>query len=132
MGTRSTTTVYEDGKPVVCMYGQFDGYISGHGQELVKLLAGKKEVNGYGMETTDEFNGMGCLAATIVAHFKKRIGGFYLLPPDAGNEEFNYHIHSGGVGNEVLIGVDFYEQEVTAVPASAFMDVCAVAESEEE
>ena len=34
MGTRSLTFVYEGDKPFVNMYRQFDGYPSGHGQEL--------------------------------------------------------------------------------------------------
>jgi hypothetical protein len=124
----------ENGKAIVCMFRQFDGYIDGHGQELADLLKGKKEVNGYGMDTTDQFNGMGCLAATIVAHFKDGIGGFYLQDPDLGDEEFNYRVYSGGVGKEPLIAVEFYDEFVPKTPASDFVDACtvAVAASEEE
>ena len=38
MGTRSLTFVYEDNKPIVNMYRQFDGYPEGHGQELADFL----------------------------------------------------------------------------------------------
>ena len=42
MGTRSLTFVYEDKTPILNMYRQFDGYPSGHGQELADfLLSGK-------------------------------------------------------------------------------------------
>ena len=81
MGTRSITVVYDEynDKPVVCMYRQFDGYPSGHGRELAEILKDRVIVNGFGLnEKTKVSNGMGCLAATIVASFKTEIGGFYL------------------------------------------------------
>ena len=46
MGTRSLTYVYDVKTPVVCMYRQYDGYPSGHGQELAEFLFDGKLVNG--------------------------------------------------------------------------------------
>ena len=84
MGTRCMTLVKdEDGKgDVLCLYRQFDGYVEGHGKDLVSFLKGLTLVNGLGPErcragegeSYEVANGMGCLAAQIVAYFK---GNFY-------------------------------------------------------
>lgn len=90
MGTRSLTYVEnEQGTPILCMYRQFDGYPSGHGDELAKYLAAHRIVNGFGAGDTWEnaFNGAGCMAASIVAHFKESIGGFYLYDPSEENAD---------------------------------------------
>lgn len=47
MGTRSLTFMSDEcGDVLVCMYRQFDGYMSGHGVELAEFLAGFPIVNG--------------------------------------------------------------------------------------
>lgn len=115
MGTRSLTRVintYRDEKKnkqvkvtLVNMYRQYDGYPSGHGVELAEFLSSGKVVNGIGFnEPQRVFNGAGCLAAQMVAHFKDGAGGFYLEPITAKNcgQEFEY---------EVI--VDFDTHEVT-------------------
>lgn len=112
MGTRSITTVLdEEGVSLVSMYRQFDGYPSGHGEELCDFLRGFEVVNGIGAgdEQKEKIaNGAGCLAAQLVAHFKKvpeqsafgktapksSIGGFYLVPAGQ-TEEWNYYITVG-------------------------------------
>ena len=39
MGTRSLTFVYdEDGRKIINMYRQYDGYPSGHGKDLAESL----------------------------------------------------------------------------------------------
>lgn len=80
MGTRSLTIFKEDKKDVAVMYRQFDGYPSGHGQELKAFLSEFEGVtNGIAIgETRKTANGMGCLAAQTVAHFKTGVGQFYL------------------------------------------------------
>jgi hypothetical protein len=89
MGTRSLTTFidrYTDEKTqkvknikIVTMYRQYDGYPKGHGMELAEFLAKGKMVNGISCtETETVFNGMGCLSAQVVAHFKNGAGGIYL------------------------------------------------------
>jgi hypothetical protein len=100
MGTRSLTFVYEqygdEQKPVVNMYRQFDGYPTGHGAELVEFLNGGTLVNGLGVERDKlQFNGMGCLAAQMVAHFKEESGGFYIHPTDVTDcgQDYEYHIY---------------------------------------
>jgi len=100
MGTRSLTFVYdEQKKPIINMYRQYDGYPSGHGAELAEFLSKGRLVNGLAMTKTVEevvFNGMGCLAASLVANFKESPGGFYLYPvtdEDCG-QDYEYHIYN--------------------------------------
>lgn len=101
MGTRSLTYVYDGkradmGKPMVCMYRQFDGYPGGHGQELADFMNNGRLVNGLsGMGKELQFNGMGCFAAQMVAHFKKDSGGIYLYAPELNQDcwqEYEYHV----------------------------------------
>lgn len=116
MGTRSLTTFIETytdretGKKkkneIVTMYRQYDGYPTGHGKELAEFLAGGKLVNGIGLDDTKVFNGMGCLSAQVIAHFKKGVGGFYLqrTNKDSG-EEYRYHVIGDFDTKEVTIRV---------------------------
>ena len=100
MGTRSLTYVYEGKKedwvlPFVCMYRQFDGYPSGHGAQLSYFLMSGKIVNGIPAGEGKFFNGMGCLAAQLVANFKDGAGGIYLYPARLKQDcwqEYEYHI----------------------------------------
>ena len=116
MGTRSLTIVYgmwnNEKVPLVNMYRQYDGYPSGHGLELAEFLDGHILVNGYSEESKKISNGMGCLAASLVAHFKKTTGGFYLEPVNARDmgQEYIYHVYVDMVvvesygGNEEFSG----------------------------
>ena len=96
MGTRSLTYVYdEQGERIINLYRQYDGYPTGHGQELAKFLNSGRMVNGLdGLGKERQFNGAGCLAAQLVAHFKKESGGFYLYPTETEDcgQDFEYHI----------------------------------------
>ena len=105
MGTRSLTKVfstYKDEKTnkqvkiqLVNMYRQYDGYPSGHGTELADFLKGGKVVNGIGGdEKQTVFNGAGCLAAQMIAHFKDGAGGIYIEPITAKNcgQEYEYEV----------------------------------------
>lgn len=85
MGTRSLTRVNaENGERYLNLYRQYDGYPTGHGKELFDFLDGIEIVNGFSgdMRAGTHANGPGCLAAQIVAHYKKEIGGIYLYPTD--------------------------------------------------
>ena len=122
MGTRSLTYVFStdssgDSKPLVCMYRQYDGYLAGHGLELAEFLSPFKIVNGLGGRSLDDpkpANGMGCLAAQMVSHFKGDIpGNFYLYPTELGQDccqDYEYHVYKDvvtvydGGGNLVFSG----------------------------
>lgn len=110
MGTRSLTVVCdsETKLEILTLYAQWDGYPKHHGRLLLKFLRGFQIVNGIGSYNSPEkqANGPGCLAAQIVAHFKRRkpktknreasgpIGGFYLEPTGTRNagEEYIYKV----------------------------------------
>jgi hypothetical protein len=106
MGTRSLTKIFETYKDekknkqvkiqLVNMYRQYDGYPSGHGTELADFLKGGKVVNGIGSRDEKQilFNGAGCLAAQMIAHFKDGAGGIYIEPITAKNcgQEYEYEV----------------------------------------
>lgn len=95
MGTRSVTRVHEGSKtsPVlVAIYKQMGGYYEDLGEELQEFLNGYTIVNGISVNTPEKAaNGMGCLAAQLIKHFKKDIGGIYITSSDD-QQEFNYDI----------------------------------------
>ena len=99
MRTRSLTYVYSEttNTPIVCMYRQYDGYPSCHGSELAEFLAPFKIVNGFSLNDNlkKSANGMGCLAAQMVAHFKVAIGNIYIHEPILGRDDwqdYEYHV----------------------------------------
>lgn len=93
MGTRSTIKFYEGNDPLLSIYTQYDGYISGVGHDLANFLKNIKVVNGYGPKDTifNAANGMGCLAAQYLAKFKDSIGNIYVTTPDD-KQEYNYEV----------------------------------------
>ena len=97
MGTRSTTTILdENGNRLLCIYQQYDGYIEGGvGEKLIRLLEGRRVVNGYTMDDKERrnFNGMSCLAAQVVSDFKNGIGDVYIQALDEDYEgSYDYTI----------------------------------------
>lgn len=103
MGTRCLTTVRDGNKELICLYRQMDGYPEGHGIDLKNAFEGFRITNGISGDPAKTANGVGCLAAQVVAHFKKsdghydngnglQVGGFYLYAPKTREigEEFVY------------------------------------------
>ena len=112
MGTRCLTEVREGNTVLVTMYRQFDGYLSGHGAELKTAFGKTKLVNGIsGADKGSIANGLGCLAAQVVAKFKNGPGGFYLEAPGARDvgEEYVYILS----GRDGKIWLEIYEGGVT-------------------
>lgn len=101
MGTRSLTFVYDGDEPMINMYRQFDGYPSGHGSELATFLNSFEAiVNGISVGDTRRIaNGMGCLAAQLIANFKIDAGGFYIYPVTAKDcgQDYEYHVYEDKV-----------------------------------
>lgn len=100
MGTRSLTFVYSEDETkltarVICMYRQMDGYPSGHGKDLAEFLASSDMVNGLGSDSENVFNGVSCMAAQMVAHFKDGPGSIYLHPTNTkdARQDYEYHIY---------------------------------------
>jgi hypothetical protein len=91
MGTNSTTKIYEDGKLMLALYKQFDGYPDGWGLELKEFIRSKKWVNGISGDASKVFNGAGCFALQLVCAFKKQAGDIYATTEDD-KQEYNYTI----------------------------------------
>jgi len=106
MGTRSLTFVYQGDTPIINMYRQYDGYPTGHGRELADFLAPFTVVNGLtNGQGRKVANGMGCLAAQLIAHFKDSPGGFYIHPvtdTECG-QDYEYHVYQGTEGLRVRV-----------------------------
>jgi len=127
MGTRSLTYVYDDKTPVVCMYRQFDGYPSGHGSELARFLNGFEIVNGYGVVKPKLANGMGCLAAQMIAFFKVGVGGFYLEPVELGQnygQDYEYHVY-----RDSITILDYDRSEIFSGSWEEFYNFCVEKEA---
>jgi hypothetical protein len=96
MGTRSNTLVYDDGGQILNMYRQMDGYLEGHGTDLMEFLEPFTIVNGFSDRGQKNIaNGAGCLAAQLVSHFKEGVGNIYLqmpLPETEYDNDFTYTI----------------------------------------
>ena len=113
MGTRSLTVFNDEGGTEICvLYRQMDGYPTGHGTDLKGFLDGFEVVNGIGADLPEKCaNGMGCLAAQVIAHFKQGIGNFYLHPAgtrDCGEEYIYTVYHDGGLRLRVQAGCVTY------------------------
>ena len=80
--------------------------------ELAQFLDGFTIVNGFGERRSKLANGMGCLAAQIVANFKTEVGNFYLYPISAKDcgQDYEYHVYKDKVivksynGNQLFSG----------------------------
>lgn len=79
------------------MYRQFDGYVSGHGLQLAEFLIPFEIVNGIqgNPKLGEVANGMACLSAQLVKHFKDGVGGIYLYCVDDRDcwQDYEYHVY---------------------------------------
>lgn len=107
MGTRALIHFHEGdaSAPILTtVYCQFDGYLSGLGDEIKRALIGadgtiRKLVNGYS-DGANQINGMGNLTALVIAKLfadraRDGCGGVYVRVPgeaDCG-EAFVYHLY---------------------------------------
>lgn len=121
MGTRSTTHIYDGGisaeNHLVSIYTQFDGYLSGYGIKLVNYLSSMTIVYGYNSTQKNGHyaNGMGCLSAQLIKHFKDGIGGYYITD-SSNSQEYDYHIYS----HDDKIHVKIFEYEVVIFDGNLF------------
>ena len=100
MGTSSLTVVYNSKKvPVLCMQKHSDGQTYAYGAQLARFLCAKQIVQGIPCgDTSTLANGVECLAAQLVAHFKQGCGGIYLVPLQrVGECNYEYHVTQNNV-----------------------------------
>ena len=98
MGTRSLTAFIIKGreeKEICTMYRQFDGDPKWHGVELAELISGEEKL----------YNGIGCLAAQVIAYFKPIKSGVYLEPPGARGvgEMYLYKVYTNDKGKLMML-----------------------------
>ena len=117
MGTRSNTVIYDEyhgngsAVEILNLYRQHDGYVEGHGAELVAFLEPMTIVNGITTGLTNIANGSGCLAAQLVAHFKKKVGDFYIMAPIGEENENDYTYKIYVSGGPVYISMEVWNWE---------------------
>ena len=107
MGTRATIHIAkrEEGvsfseipeKKLVSIYHHFDGYPEYLGVTIANYLDGKRIVNGLSDRSKPVFNGLGCLAASLIAELKDEPGYVYVDDPN--------HPH-GGLDYEYVVWGD--------------------------
>jgi hypothetical protein len=135
MGTRALIRVFDEGgkAEILCLYRQMDGYPHGpHGLgcQLRAIVDGKIITNGI-RDYADKAsaNGMGCLAALIVAALKgDQVGSVYVYPPgtvDCG-EGHVYHVRFVAHGSPAVVtGFEASNSGATLTP----VEVSGVASS---
>ena len=101
MGTRALTIVKDENHEYLHLMRQSDGYIDCHGKALAKFLDGKVWTDGFRSEDrAGLFNGVDCLSAQIVAHFKTSPGRFYLGSKEStaewGSPDYAYRVYLDG------------------------------------
>lgn len=132
MGTRSLTVFKNGDEEIAVLYRQFDGYPTGHGDELAGFLKGKTMVNGISGDRREVFNGMHALTAQVIAYFADahNTGDFYVYPAGARGcgEEYIYEV-TGSIGEEPTIIAAGYGEPIFDGPASKFNGEMIEAES---
>ena len=116
MATRATVSIArrEEGvsfsekpsKTIVDIYHHYDGYPEGLGVKLASYLDDKKITNGLGSrDDYDYFNGLGCLAASLVAELKDGPGNVYI--EDRGTHGWidYYYVIWGDTDKEIWISI---------------------------
>ena len=103
MGTRSLTFVYTGQEKLLTIYRQYDGYPSGMGANLARLI-----------QTAN--NGVECLAASIVAGLKTEWGNVYIYSNKATDcgQDFEYHIFEDKVIVKDYNGRQIFKGDYTA------------------
>ena len=111
MATRATVSIArrEEGvsfsekpnKTIVDIYHRYDGYPEGLGVTLASYLDGKKITNGLGSrDDYSYFNGLGCLAASLVAELKDGPGNVYIEDKDRPHGWLDYKYYVWGDDNK--------------------------------
>jgi hypothetical protein len=117
MGTRCLTHVMDlKGEPIITLYRQSDGYQGGHGSELKEFLEIQIMTNGLSNYNQNLANGMSCLAAKLVSHFKTKPGKFYLHKGGSSDlgEDYTYTVYPSNDQDDTTLSlkVESYSDEL--------------------
>lgn len=136
MVTRHLTTIYDtafnERNLVANVYGQWDGYPTGHGAELAKFLDPRQMCGCLpGLATTQDengktyANGAGCLAAQLVAALKTEPGGIYLVPGDENTDHDQDYTYIVSASHESIhVEVRSGSETLYAGDVPGFVEFC--------
>lgn len=102
----------EPNQTIVDIYHHWDGYPEGLGVTLANYLKKKRVVNGIGSKDNEYliFNGMGCLAASLVAELKDGPGNVYIESRDQHSWiDYRYYIW-GDTDKDIWISIFDYNE----------------------
>jgi hypothetical protein len=115
MGTRTIVHIKDDKKTIATIYRQHDGYPTGMGDDIKKILNnGEVDLrNGFSVKDKipKQFNGMGCLAAFLIGELKeKKIGNVYIQAPNTKDmgQDYTYTLSNTLLGNLKMKVVENY------------------------
>ena len=94
-------------RTIVDIYHHWDGYPEGLGVTLADYLNGMKITNGISNKDDENylFNGVGCMAASIIAELKDGPGNVYIEPREShGWIDYEYYIW-GDEGKTIYISI---------------------------
>jgi hypothetical protein len=93
MSIPATVAIFdEQDRILVNLYWQSNGHFESLGKKLANFLEDTAIINKIkGNNPTKAANGMGCLAAQVIKHFKEEIGNIYIALPKY-HEAYNYEI----------------------------------------
>jgi len=77
---------------------------------IADYIDGKRIVNGLGGDRSAVFNGLGCLAASLIAELKEEAGNVYIDNPDCPHGWLDYeYVVWGDAGKDMWISIfDYY------------------------
>jgi len=87
-------------KIMVSIYNHYDGYPEGLGVTLASYLDDYKITNGLGRDNDYVFNGLGCLAASLIAELKDGPGNVYIEDPERPHGWIDYDYYVWGDDNK--------------------------------
>ena len=87
-------------KVMVSIYNHYDGYPEGLGVTLASYLDGYRITNGLGRDNEYVFNGLGCLAASLIAELKDGPGNIYIEDPNVPHTWIDYDYYVWGDDNK--------------------------------
>ena len=83
-------------KKLVSIYHHWDGYPEYLGVTLASYLEDKKITNGLSRGDSYYFNGLGCMAASIIAELKDEPGNVYIEDPNRPHAWIDYEYYIWG------------------------------------
>jgi hypothetical protein len=98
MSTNCVVRFVDDGETICAFYKHYDG--NTFGEKLTAFYSDKKMVEGFGIDSTNQMNGMSDLAAQTIANFETQPGDLYMTATD---DEGDYTYEVYVVNNKIAV-----------------------------